>query len=218
DELVKGQKVVYHSAAKISFKGKSDDLIKSNVEGTANLVNACLSNSDLCLVHVSSVAAIGRSDSQEIIHEKSMWADDKNNTAYAVSKHLSELEVRRGIEEGLEAVIVNPGIILGYGSLHKGSSRIFQSVKNGLKFYTSGVNGFVGVEDVAETMIKLVQSDFRNDRVILVTDNVSYKNLFAWMANAWKVKSPSMEIKLSYFPVLKWVLKVYTLLKPRTNY
>ncbi|HEY1045684.1 MAG TPA: NAD-dependent epimerase/dehydratase family protein, partial [Bacteroidia bacterium] len=119
DAAFEGEDYVYHTAAIVAFKGNSNQMSKVNVEGTANVVNACLKAGIKKLIYVSSTAALGRTDSKAPINESTTWKDDNNNTAYAVSKHLAELEVWRGVEEGLDVLIVNPGIILGAGNWNK---------------------------------------------------------------------------------------------------
>jgi nucleoside-diphosphate-sugar epimerase len=217
DEAFQNEDFVFHCAADVSFKGNLKSLLKTNAEGTANVVNACLKANVKKLVHVSSTAAIGRTDSNALITEKSMWREDDNNTAYAVSKHLAELEVWRGVEEGLNAVIVNPGIIIGSGDWSKGSCKLFLNIKNGFRFYTRGVNGFVWVKDVAKTMMELCFSDINAKRFLVVSENISYKQLFEGIAKNLNVKAPSIEIKLSYIPWLKWPLKVYSWYNRKTN-
>ena len=122
-----------------------------------------------------------------------MWTPDKMNTGYSISKFLSEMEVWRGIEEGLDAVIVNPSIILGPGFWHKGSSSMFTTIGKGLRFYTHGVTGYVGVEDVVNAMIALMESDIKSERFILNSENLSYKELFTMIAGELGVKPPSTE-------------------------
>jgi dihydroflavonol-4-reductase len=217
DEAFKNEDYVFHCAAQVSFKGNLKSLLKINAEGTANVVNACLNTNVKKLVHVSSTAAIGRTDSNALITEKSMWRDDDNNTAYAISKHHAELEVWRGVEEGLNAVIVNPGIIIGSGDWNKGSCKLFLNIKNGFKFYTNGENGFIWVKDVARAMLDLCFSDISGQRFLLISENISYKQLFDEMAKNLKVKAPSLEIKLSYLPWFKWPLTFYSWFNKKTN-
>lgn len=212
DEAFRDAEYVFHCAAIVAFKGHSDEMTKVNVEGTANVVNACLKAHVKKLLYVSSTAALGRTDNQQEITEETQWVDDSNNTEYAVSKHLAELEVWRGMEEGLEVFVVNPGIILGPGQWDKGASRLFNNIKNGFKFYTNGINGFVGVEDVAEVLASIGLSDIKNKRFLMVAENLSYKSLFEMMAHALKSKEPSIELKPSYLFWLKWPVKIYAAL------
>lgn len=217
DEAFENEDYVFHCAAEVSFKGNLKSLLKTNAEGTANVVNACLKANVKKLVHVSSTAAIGRTDSNSLITEKSMWREDENNTAYAISKHHAELEVWRGVEEGLNAVIVNPGIIIGSGDWNKGSCKLFKNVQNGFKFYTQGVNGFVWVKDVSKAMLDLSFSEISAKRFLLISENITYKHLFDTMAKYLNVKAPTIQIKLSYLPWLKWPLTLYSWLNKKSN-
>lgn len=217
DMAFAGAEFVFHCAAKVSFKGNSHELTRINAEGTANVVNACLKAGVKKLVYASSTASLGRTDSKDLITEETQWAEDDNNTAYACSKHLAELEVWRGIEEGLDAVIVNPGIILGAGKWDKGSCKLFDNVNKGFRFYTKGVNGFVGASDVARTMIGLAENGIVGERFLLVSENISYQDLFSMMAKCMGTKPPAIEIKPGYKKWLKWPLRLYRLLNPNAT-
>jgi len=185
---------VYHAAAAVSFDPRDrKKLINGNREITANLVNACLEKKNIRFLHVSSTSALGVAPDGELVTEKVMWTPDKKNSGYSISKFLSEMEVWRGMEEGLEALIVNPSIILGPGFWHKGSSSMFTNTYGGLKYYTKGVTGYVGVNDVVKTMIALMNSKVKNERFIINSENHSYRDIFYMMANALDVKPPSIE-------------------------
>lgn len=128
EEAMQGVAQVYHCAAIVSFHpDRRAQMLKINVEGTANVVNIALDAGVKKLVHVSSVAALGRAKEQAAINERSQWEESSNNSYYAISKHLSEMEIWRGIAEGLPAVIVNPSIILGSGYWHDGSGMLLKT-------------------------------------------------------------------------------------------
>ncbi len=186
---------VYHAAAYVSFNPKDyHKLRKSNTEGTANIVNLCLHFEVKKLCFVSSIATLGKSTSKPI-HEEMHWNPDDDNNVYALSKYGSEMEVWRGTQEGLEAVIVNPGVILGSGFWHKGTGALFSKSYKGLRFYTQGKMGFVDVVDVAKIMIALMQSPIKNERYILVSQSVTYQELFTQMAAAFGKKPPHIALK-----------------------
>ena len=160
DKAMEEVEHVYHCAAVVSFHESSKhEMFKINVDGTANVVNACIDNSVKKLCYVSSVAALGKVPEGHEIDETSEWNNDKSNSNYSKSKHFAEMEVWRGIGEGLNAVIVNPSIILGAGDWSKGSSGIFKTAYDEFPWYTEGVTGFVDVEDVVRAMIGLMNSD-----------------------------------------------------------
>ncbi|HEY2727007.1 MAG TPA: NAD-dependent epimerase/dehydratase family protein, partial [Parafilimonas sp.] len=167
-EILEDVDEVYHCAAKVSFNPKNKkELFKTNIEGTANIVNACLNTNVKKLLHVSSVSALGRIREDVIIDETMQWSEDANNSVYGESKYLGEMEVWRGIAEGLNAVIINPTIILGAGDWNNGSSEIFKTAYKEFPYYTEGVTGFVDVKDVVKAMITLMNSDIFSERFIV---------------------------------------------------
>ena len=195
NQALEGIDKVYHAAAYVSFDPRDrQKLIQNNREVSANIVNACLEKKNVRLLHVSSTAAIGSVANGEAATENLIWTPGKKNSGYSVSKFLSEMEVWRGIEEGLDAVIVNPSIILGPGFWHKGSSIMFTKIKNGLRFYTNGATGYVGVEDVVKCMIALMESNVTKERFIISAENLSYKEIFTLIARELKVKPPTIEV------------------------
>ncbi|MBB2146612.1 NAD-dependent epimerase/dehydratase family protein [Pedobacter sp. LMG 31464] len=186
---------VYHCAAFISFDPKDKaKLLKINIEGTSNIVNLCAEH-QARLVHVSSIAALGNAKKGEQITEKDFWEYDSKVHAYAISKYEGEMEVWRGIAEGLNAVIVNPAVIIGKNAGFEGSGAIFKLVKDGLKFYTDGATGIVDVEDVAKAMILLMNSEVFAERYTLSADNLNYKDFFAEIATGFGIKPPKTEAK-----------------------
>lgn len=186
---------VYHCAALISFDpSDEDELRKINIEGTANVVNCCIDFGIKKLCHVSSIAALGNPKEHETtITEETEWNPEELHSDYAITKYGAEMEVWRGHQEGLEVVIVNPGVIFGYGFPKKGSDVIIQSIKNGLSFYTKGNIGIVAVEDVTKCMIQLMKSSINGERYTLVGENISTKILLDFIAEELKVKKPSIE-------------------------
>lgn len=186
---------VYHCAGLVSFeRSAAHRLYKVNVEGTANVVNAALHAGVKKMVHVSSVAALGRIREGEAIHEKMIWTPETSNSKYGESKYLGEMEVWRGIAEGMEAVIVNPSIILGAGDWDNGSTAIFKSVYKEFPWYTHGTTGFVDVRDVVSIMIALMEAPVTAERFIVSADNASYRQLFDMIADAFKKKRPYKKV------------------------
>lgn len=187
---------VYHCAAFVSFEpDKFDVLKKTNIKGTANVVNFCISNKVKKLCYVSSIAALGSSLKNEIITEETEWNKEIDNSVYAITKYGAELEVWRGTQEGLNAVIVNPGVIIGPGIWRYGSGSLIKMIYNGLKYYTTGSTGYVDVNDVVKAMIQLVKSNHKNERYILVSENLSFKDFFTKTARYLGVKPPQKEAK-----------------------
>lgn len=186
---------VYHCAAMISFDPKDKaKLLKVNIEGTSNVVNLCVEN-QARLLHVSSVAALGNAKKGQLITEKDFWEYDSKAHSYAISKYEGEMEVWRGIAEGLEAVIVNPSVIIGGAAGFQGSGAIFKLVKEGLSFYTKGATGIVDVQDVAKSMIALMNSTITEERFTISAENYNYQRFFGEIAKGFGVKAPAKEAK-----------------------
>lgn len=196
EDAMNGVTQVYHCAAVVSFQaGAKDRLMKINVEGTANVVNLALDAGVKKLLYVSSVAAIGRAKENAPVTEDSEWQESGNNSWYAISKYQGEMEVWRGIAEGLDAVIVNPSIILGAGFWNDGSGALLKNAWKEFPYYTTGVNGFVDVEDVVKAMILLMDSTVGGERFILSAENWDYQRLFSTMAHALGKKPPHIAVK-----------------------
>ncbi|GGD21878.1 NAD-dependent epimerase/dehydratase family protein [Hyunsoonleella pacifica] len=202
-EALNGISYVYHCAAFVSFEPDKYQLLRqTNIEGTANIVNLCISNNIKKICYVSSIATIGNPIKRDnAITEETHWNPEDDNSVYAITKYGAEMEVWRGTQEGLDAVIVNPGVILAAGIWHYGSGSLFKKVYNGLKYYTSGSIGLVSVKDVVDVMIQLLKSDIKNERYILVAENWSYKTFLKTTAKALKVKPPKKLAK-------PWLLKI----------
>ncbi|MFZ1528561.1 MAG: NAD-dependent epimerase/dehydratase family protein [Ferruginibacter sp.] len=192
---MKGITELYHCAGMVSFQKKDRQLLyKINTEGTANVVNAALEAGIRKMVHVSSVAALGRIREGISITEKMQWTPETSNSIYGHSKFLGEMEVWRGIAEGLDAVIVNPVIILGAGNWNEGSTRLFKSAYEEFPWYTTGSTGFVDVRDVSRAMIGLMQNDIHAERFIISAENETYRNVFTSMAKAFGKKPPHKKV------------------------
>lgn len=192
ESALAGAAQVYHCAAWVSLKqADKNDMIRVNVTGTANLVNLCM-DYDCRLVHVSSVAAIGLAKPGDLITENHHLDQATETDGYALSKLESEMEVWRGIAEGLDAVIVNPSIIIGPSAGTSGSGELFDRVRKGLKFYTSGSGGFVDVKDVAKCMITLMNTDIMAERFIICAENYTFRQITTEIAEGFGIKPPSI--------------------------
>jgi dihydroflavonol-4-reductase len=189
-EAMQNISVVYHCAAIVSFADNSETISETNVTGTRNVVRSALENNIRKLCFVSSIAACGRSVKDGPIDEETVWKESSKHSPYKLSKYYSEQEVWKGIQEGLNAVIVNPGVILGISGTKTGSSELFLRVKKGLKFYTKGGSGYVDVQDVVQAMILLTKSDISGKRFILVGENCSNRDIINWMADGFGNRRP----------------------------
>ena len=185
---------VYHCAALISFDPSDEDkLRKINSEGTANVVNCCLDFGIKKLCHVSSIAALGNPKEHETtITEETEWNQEELHSDYAITKYGAEMEVWRGNQEGLDIIIVNPGVIFGFGFPNQGSDAIIQSVKRGQRFYTKGTIAIVSVNDVVKSMIALMNSSISGEKFIVVGENLSLEHFLLFVARTFGIKKPNI--------------------------
>ena len=207
-EAMEGIKKVYHCAALVSFNPKDKkEMLKVNVDGTASLLNISMEKKIKRFLHVSSIAAIGESKKGNLITEKDHWEFGTGQSAYSISKYKSEMEVFRAAAEGLSTVIVNPSIIIGKNAEKEGSGQLFQSIKAGLNYYPGGSSGYVDVEDVAKSMILLMDSTISDQRFIINSENLSYRDFFKKVAEKFGKKAPAIALK-------PWMLYVAYSLAP----
>ena len=195
EEVMEDTYQVYHCAAIVSFNPKEfKEMMQVNQEGTANVVNMCLYRNVEKLVHVSSIAAIGRREKVINVSESNKWERSEYNSQYAISKYLAEQEAWRGWAEGLNVAIVNPSVIMGSGFWLQGPTRFFKQVWDGLRFYPIGSTGFVDVRDVARFMLTLMESDIVGERFILNGDNLTFRTVFSEIANAIHKPAPNIRV------------------------
>tara|TARA_B100000575_G_C23050986_1_gene605003 strand:- start:61 stop:1086 length:1026 start_codon:yes stop_codon:yes gene_type:complete len=210
---------VYHCAAWISFNPKhKGKMMQTNIEGTANVVNLCLARRIHKLCHVSSVASLGHPRDGSSTNENTPWLNSPENSYYALSKYHSEMEVWRGIEEGLNAVIICPAIILGPGKWEKGSSMLFKQVWKGLSFYTSGTNGFVDVRDVVNVMIQLMKGKIKSERFILCSESIPFKKTLDYIAEALGKEKPHIKVG-PFLSAVGWrIAKVVSIIRRKSPF
>ena len=217
-DAMEGISKVYHCAAIVSFDpSERKQVIRDNIGSTATIVDLCLGHKVKKLCHVSSVSALGSRYDGEPVTESDLWRPSKRRNAYSISKFHSEMEVWRGIEEGLNAVIVNPSVILGPGNWKRGSAAFFTRMQKGMKYYTRGMTGFVDVRDVCRCMIELMESDISSERYIINGEDLYYRDLFNMIADA--LGKPRPDTHASTFLVeagwrLEWLRSRLTFSKP----
>tara|TARA_B100000508_G_scaffold137355_1_gene131675 strand:+ start:202071 stop:203171 length:1101 start_codon:yes stop_codon:yes gene_type:complete len=211
EEVMRGHSIVYHCAATVSFKRRDfSKMIKVNRYGTANIVNICLDQKVDKLCYVSSTAAVGNKDipSDEFVDENGKWILTDDTSGYSISKYSAEKEVWRGIEEGLNAVMVNPSVVFGAGKWTESSLVIFDTVRKGLKFYSPGSNAFVDARDVAKIMTTLVDRDIQKERYLCAGANVPFKEVFDGIAKKLGKKPPKYKVSPLLMGVA-WRLAVF---------
>jgi dihydroflavonol-4-reductase len=199
-----GIEKVYHCAAFISFNPKDyREMRKVNIHGTAIIVNLSIDAKVKKLCFVGSIASVGDGINGELITEGNEWNKELDNSGYSITKFGAEMEIWRASQEEVAVVIVNPGIILGSGFWLASSGKLFSQVYKGLKYFTNGITGFVGVKDVVKAMVSLMDSDIKNERFILVSENKSFKDILFLIADAFGKKRPSKKIK-SWQTTILW--------------
>lgn len=203
DEFIAGSKCVFHCAGLVNFHPRAKHRVQEvNYAGTRNIVNACLHHAIDRLVHVSSVAAVGKMVNNGLITEDDKWPLAKGST-YAWSKTNAELEVWRGFYEGLNGIIVNPSIILGPGVWNEGSIKLFTRIMQGLKYYPSGGTGFVDVHDVVKALIwAMEETNGNHERFILNASNLTYREFFQMVITKANLKGTPKPIHNAFLCVL----------------
>ena len=201
---------VFHCAAIISFDSSEYKLLKKvNIEGTANIVNLSLANDVKKLCYVSSVSTLGSNIIGSFISEETPWNSDEKNSVYAITKYGAEMEVWRGTQEGLDAVIVNPGVILGTSPNNDGSGVIVGLGAKGIPFYPSGSMGIVDIKDVVRAMIFLMNSEVKNEQYIVVGKNITFKELLSKLAVLFEKKPPTKKLSkgiILFISGIDWLL------------
>jgi len=186
---------IIHAAALVSFnKSDLENLKKINIEGTSNIMNVALDLDIKKCIYISSIATLGINPNIEEINEDCDFKFTNKESNYSISKYYAEQEVWRACHEGLDVVILNPSVILGPGDWKKGSSKIFQRIFNGLKFYTAGSTGFVDVIDIANITILFLHNNIKNERFILNGTNLKYRDAFNLIADEFSVKRASIKV------------------------
>ena len=201
---------VYHFAALVSFNSKDEEkLYQNNIVGTANVVNCCLSSNVKKLCYVSSISALGNGTEHNLsINEETERNNEAVRSDYSISKFGAEMEVWRGFHEGLDVVIVNPGVIFGNGFPTVGSSLFIKKVEKGQLFYTHGKLGIVAVDDVVKGMVSLMKCNITGERFILVAEDITYKELFDCIADSLASRTSSNKIKKPKFEIKKWQVQI----------
>ena len=203
DESLKGCTQVIHTGAIVSFNPKrANEVMEINVQGTRNVVNACLQHNIQRLVHISSVAALGRQKNQTLVDEENKWIDSPLNSIYAVSKYQAELEVFRGQEEGLNTVILNPSVILAPADWNRSSAKLFKYIWKQRPFYIDAFLNYVDVRDVASCVHQLLQQEHQAQRFIINAGHIPFKFFFEKVARNFNAKPPSVKLSKNTIKLL----------------
>lgn len=208
-EAFTGITSVYHCAALISFDSSVEkNLRKINIEGTANIVNLCVAFKIEKLCYISSIATMDISLGEKFVTENFTWNQEKYHNEYAISKHGAEIEVWRGTQEGVPAIILNPGVILGPGFWNTGSGQLFKKIDKGLNYHFPKTTGFVGVQDVINSAITAMGSNIQNEQYIVVAENLSFTEVLGLVAESIQKPSPKKPLK-PWMVFIGWIYQSF---------
>ena len=183
---------VYHCAAMVSFARRDfSKMMHINREGTNNVLNLSLEYKIKKFGYISSTAAIGGQENT-LTTEDTKWKQSPKTSGYSITKYSAEKEVWRAVEEGLDVVIVNPCLVIGAGNWDESSMTIFRTVKKGLKFYTPGQNALVDARDIATILVRLMQSEVKNDRFLIISENLPFTLSLQQIAAGLGKKGPTI--------------------------
>lgn len=195
EEAFEGKDLIIHAAGLVSFKSSDDNkLMKVNLEGTTNVVNVMLEKGIKKLIHISSVAALGKNPDLDTLDEAYKWTTSPLNTSYAISKYLGELEVWRAAQEGLDVIVVLPSVLLGKISDKSKSAGLYQHVLRGGQYFPAGTINFLDVRDAADLIFQLHEKGVWGERFILNHQALPYKSFFEKMSVVFGKKAPAKKI------------------------
>lgn len=215
DNIFIGVKHVYNCAGWVGNSSRSEaQMRKVNIEGVANMVNLAITHKVEKFCHVSTIAALGQYPNTNKVDEEAPRESQHHRSDYSITKYGAELEVWRASQEGLDIIMVNPGVILGSGFFDSGSGLIFSKILQNTSFFPSKRTGFIFVEDVTKTMVKLMQSDIKNQRYILVGDNTSFKFMMDKIADAFAKKKPAIKANKLMLYIIWFFQIIQSLFKP----
>jgi nucleoside-diphosphate-sugar epimerase len=205
---------IYHCAAVVSYnKRRRTEMYRVNVEGTTNVVNTAIQKQGISLCHISSIAALGRKANHDVLDEHAEWQHSELNTHYGITKNLSENEVWRGMEEGLDALIVNPGLIVGPGDPSRSSIAIFEKLHSGFSYYPDGSTGMISARDCAAFCIQEMELKRFGERTVAVSEEIVLKELFDWICEALgrnaANKKPS-NVEMQFARYAEWIKQLIT--------
>ncbi len=217
EAILSKTEIVYHCAAMVSYDERQRNAIfKTNIELTKMLLNVSLENNVKAFCHVSSIAVFDEKDDEKLITEKCEWNKERNHSSYAESKFLSEMEVWRASQEGLNTIIVNPGIILGSTDFSQSSGTLFNIHHSAFSFATSGNVALIDAKDVAFCMTELMEKKCFGERFILISESKSYQEIANTLREFYH-KKPSFFISDFGLKTAVFLAKVLKFFIPKLN-
>ncbi len=212
EQCFHGVDVVFNLAGRISIEGDPGGHVhKTNVEGTKNVVEACLACHVKRLIHFSSIHAFNPIPLDEEVDE-SRGEDDRPTTAhYNRSKVEGEHEVRKGIDKGLDAVILNPTSIIGpYDFAPSLMGETFLKLYQGeLTALSAGGFDFVDVRDVCQAAIAAVDYGKKGENYLIAGQWLSVKELAQKVKKVKGVKVPRFALPFGFLYAILPFVKLY---------
>ena len=210
DVAFKGATKVFHCAALVSlYPGSEDQMMAVNVVGTQQMLHLAQKNNIRWFGYISSIAALGQSSAGNVIDSKSLWNKEELHTAYAYTKQLAELEVWKAMQEGLQAAILNPGVVLGLGHPNSPLEQLLLQAKRKKIPVSPGSTGFVSILDVTQAALKIFEKAAHKKRFILVSENWTYLECFEQLTKRLPNRSQIKKISESQ---LRWIYQIERIL------
>ena len=207
-EAMAGTDWVFHVAALSDYRWQDVNLIyKVNVEGTKNLISAAMQSKVSRFVFTSSLSALGIPGPGAVMDETNQFNLPPDRFPYGHSKHLAEIEVRKAVEEGFPAIILNPTGVVGPRGINQTVSSLFVEASKGrLRFYPPGGMNIIAVQDVADGHIAAAVRGKVGENYILAGDNVSYREAFTVGCEVAGQKPPIGQIPGWLLPPLAMIV------------
>ena len=185
--------VVYHLATDISLLPDQQPLSESvNILGTRNVVEACLHCGVHRLIHFSSVHAMTRKPMGIPVDESRSLVESRRCLPYDLSKAAGEKEVRKGIEMGLDAIIISPTAIVGphdYQPSHLGEALLALAHGKLPALVAAGFD-WVDVRDVIEGAMRAEERAPNGTKYLLSGHWVSLRDLADQVAEITGIPAP----------------------------
>ena len=198
DVLCKDVDFVFHLAARISIDKKDTDLVyRTNVNGTQNLVNACRKAKVKRMIHFSSIHAFQMHPLNEVLDETRPLVDN-TGVVYESSKAEGERIVLRAVQDGLDALIINPTAVVGpydYTRSYLGQALI-KIYLNKLPMLVPGGYDWVDVRDVVQGTLSALKKGRKGERYLLSGHYHSLRELSQMVSRISGKKTPVLEVPM----------------------
>ena len=184
--------LVIHVAAMIHVGWKKlEESRQINVQSTRLLAAAARRN-NIRMIHVSTVDTLAAAEDADDVVDEIRLEPTKPECAYVVSKREAEQAVLEEVKLGLDAIIVNPGFMVGPWDWKPSSGKMMLTLaKIPILFFTpAGGCSVVDVRDVADGIISAMTHGRSGERYILAGENMTYLELWRMMAKVMNKRPP----------------------------